>query len=261
MLKVKGITKIFFPLVLNNLPFFRHPSRQPLVALSDVSFSLEFGQVLALLGPNGAGKTTLLKIVANILLPDKGEIIFDGLNSTKNGYKLKRLIGLVTNSERTFYWRLTGRQNLEFFASLYGLSKKQTSQQIEKLSNLFEIDFLDKRFDNYSTGMQQKIGLVRAFMHEPRLLLLDEPSKSLDYRCCLKLREFLKHEILGRQKATVIFTTHRWEEAEELATLYLIIKQGRVCGFGTQEELRQATRNPKASVKELFLELTSKQEK
>ena len=258
MLKVNNITKDFsapFSLRgLARLDFRRHSSTR---ALNDVSFSLSKGSVLAVLGPNGAGKTTLLKVISTLILPEIGTVEVNGWRLGKDDEQIKACVGLVTSCERSFYWRLTGRQNLEFFATMYGLYGKRALMRTEELLELFKIDYLDNRFDSYSTGMQQKFGLMRAMFHDPAILLLDEPTKSLDYTTARDLRNFIKEHLVKVQNKTVIFTTHHMEEAMDFADLFMILDQGKVLAFGALEELRAKVKNTSATLEEIFVQLTS----
>lgn len=249
MLKVANITKNFIP------PFSL--SRGSAVhALDDVSFALPKGLILAVLGPNGAGKTTLLKILSTLIVPDAGTVTVNSLRIGKNDDMIKGSIGLVTSSERGFYPRLTGRQNIEFFAALYGFSGKRASARTGELYKLFKIDYQNKRFDSYSTGMQQNFALMRALIHEPELLLLDEPTKSLDYTAALALRTFIKDRLVKKQGKTVIFTTHHMDEAVDFADLFMILHKGRVYGFGTLAQLRSSVNMPSAGLGDIFVRLT-----
>ena len=142
ILEVDGLTKDFTPpLSFGKLIKFDLRRGIPVRALDDVSFRLERGKILAVLGPNGAGKTTLLKIIATLLLPDRGSVLLNGSGLEE---KIKMSVGLVAEEERSFYWRLTGRQNLEFFAALYGLDRKTAGARIDELSELFAVDYADK---------------------------------------------------------------------------------------------------------------------
>ncbi|KPK96869.1 MAG: hypothetical protein AMJ95_11965 [Omnitrophica WOR_2 bacterium SM23_72] len=235
---------------------FNFKRGDPVHALKDISFSLPGGQVLGILGPNGAGKTTLLKIIATLILPDHGAVTVNGLTLGKNDEKIKACVGLALDEERSFYWRLTGRQNLEFFGTLYGLNKIKLRPRINELLELFEIEYADKRFDSYSTGMKRRMALMRAILHDPALLLLDEPTKSLDFTSGLNLRNFIKEKLVRSQGKTVIFTTHVMEEALDFADFFMVLNQGRLCGWGTLEELRGKIHKPHASLSEIFLRLT-----
>jgi ABC-2 type transport system ATP-binding protein len=258
MLKVNNITKDFFaPFSFRRLAKLEPSGRSFNRALDDVSFSLSKGSTLAVLGPNGAGKTTLLKVLSTLILPEKGTVELNGWKLGPNDERIKGCVGLVASCERSFYWRLTGQQNLEFFAAMYGLYGRNMRSRIEELRELFSIDFLDRRFDSYSTGMQQKCGLVRAMLHDPAVLLLDEPTKSLDYRTACDLRNFIKEDLVKKQKKTVIFTTHHMDEAMDFADIFMILHTGRILAFGSLEELRAKIKNPAASLEEIFVRLTS----
>ncbi|MCM8800420.1 MAG: ABC transporter ATP-binding protein [Candidatus Omnitrophica bacterium] len=256
ILEFNKVTKIFYP------PFsFKNPldflsSQKAILALNNITFQLREGVILAVLGPNGAGKTTLLKIISTLILPDSGTVKIKDLILGKDDLRIKSLIGWVGSSERGFYPRLTGRQNLEFFACLYGLDKKKINLRLQELFKFFKIDYQDKRFDTYSSGMQQKFALMRALLHDPELLLLDEPLKSLDYTTALNLRNFIKEHLVKEKNKTVIFTTHRMEEAVDFADLFMILVKGYLYGLGTLSELRKKVNNPSATLSEIFLKLT-----
>lgn len=255
ILEVDSLSKNFTPaLSLRKLIRLDFRRRQPIRAIEDLSFSLKKGQILGVLGPNGAGKTTLLKIIASLILPDKGSVLVNGWRLGIDDDKIKSYIGMVSSQERSFYWRLSGRQNLEFFAAMYGL--KNAKQKIEELFNLFEIDYQDNRFDSYSAGMKQKFALIRGLLNEPELLLLDEPCKSLDYASALNLRNFIKDNLVRKKGKAVIFTTHHMDEAVDFCDLFMILHKGKLNCLGTLDELRQKIDKPTASLGEIFMKLT-----
>ena len=257
MLEVSHITKDFVPPIsLSGLARLNFRRRFRVRALDDVSFTVPKGAIIAALGPNGAGKTTLLKVISTLVLPDKGTVKINGLSLGKDDDRIKACIGLVTSSERGFYCRLTGRQNLEFFAAMYGLSKARARARIDELSGLFAVTYERRRFDSYSTGMQQKFALMRALLHDPELLLLDEPTKSLDYAAATALRNFIKEVLVKKHGKTVIFTTHHMDEALDFADSFLVLHKGKLFAQGTLGELRLKASRPSASLGELFLSLT-----
>jgi ABC-2 type transport system ATP-binding protein len=235
--------------------------QNPTCALRDISFSLKDGKILGILGPNGAGKTTLLKIISTLILPDKGTITVKGFRAGRDDEKIKSLIGLVAFGERSFYWRLSGRQNLEFFAAMYGLNKKAAKHKIQEFCAIFKIDYpdQDKRFDSYSTGVKQKFALIRALLSDPELLLFDEPTKSLDYKTATDFRNFIKQDLVKRQGKTIMFTTHRMDEALDFAEQFMILHKGRLFALGTLDELRARINNSTATLGEIFLKLTQGQ--
>ena len=252
-IKVENVSKAFSPSrsIADGLRFNKKKAVQ---ALEGISFSVKQGEILGILGPNGAGKTTLLKILSTLILPDQGTVLIQNNRCGQNDEKIKSLIGLVTCEERSFYWRLTGRQNLEFFAPLYGLSRQETKSRVEEFFKLFEIDYADKRFDSYSTGMKRKFSLIRALLHHPKVLILDEPTKSLDYHAAQELRDFIKCKT--KENVTTLFATHQMQEAEALCDRFLILHQGKLRGLGTLEELRKQLSSPQAPLSEIYLKLT-----
>ena len=257
ILEVKNVTKDFVPpfsLFKIFTPNFGRP--QPTRALENVSFTLNKGSILSILGPNGAGKTTLLKIISTLILPDKGSVTLERLSLGQDDNRIKASVGLAASSERSFYWRLTGRQNLQFFAAMYGLDKHKSASRIDELLKLFEITYQDKRFDSYSTGMQQKFALMRALIHDPMLLLLDEPTKSLDYASSLELKAFIKEVLVKKYAKTIIFTTHHMDEALDFAEVFMILHEGKVFAFGTLDDLRAKAGAKNASLGEVFIRLT-----
>lgn len=214
-------------------------NRGRLEVLHKVNLQVKPGEIVALIGPNGAGKTTLLKILATLILPTSGTAYIQGCDVTKNETLIKRNIGLVTGDERSFYWRLSARQNLEFFASLYNLTRKQTKERLIVLFDLFNIENPDKRFQEYSAGLRQRFALIRSLLNDAGLLLMDEPTKSLDPNSSKNLRGFIKDELVQRLGKTVLFTTHRMEEIEDFCDSVALLDKGSLRAFGklTQEEI------------------------
>ncbi len=259
IIEIQNISKSFYPaLSFRDILTLKFTQKQKIEALNNVSFCLAKGSVTGILGPNGAGKTTLLKTISTLILPDAGEIIIDSrLRVGEDDEKIKSMIGFVSSQERSFYWRLTGRQNLEFFSSLYGLNKKETSARVEYLFRLFEIEYADKRFDTYSSGMKQKLSLVRALLQDPEILLLDEPTKSLDITTAINLHSFIKNKLSVEQKKTIVYTTHSIQEAQSLGDSYIIMDRGEIKAEGNTEGLRKKINKPQASFEEIFLHLCS----
>ncbi|MFH2137105.1 MAG: ABC transporter ATP-binding protein [Candidatus Omnitrophota bacterium] len=253
ILSIENLTKQFqTPASITDMLLLREMPR--ITALSNVSFSLPQGKIACLLGENGAGKTTLLKIISTLVFPDEGNVIVNNYSVKTNDIAVKSNIGLVSNDDRSFYWRLSGLQNLEFFAALYGLNKAQTKKRLAELLQLFNIDYQNQRFDSYSTGMKRKLSLIRALLHEPSLLLLDEPMKSLDYNSSETLKTTIKN--LSDEGKTILMATHNIGEAEDLCDLFFILHKGKLCGNGTIEELRKQTKMPKAGLTDIYRELT-----
>jgi ABC-2 type transport system ATP-binding protein len=261
-IEVEQLTKDFIPpLSFHKLLKLDFKHGQSIRALEEITFALKRGEILGILGPNGAGKTTLLKIISTLILPDKGKITVKGYQVGRNDEKIKSLLGLVTSGERSFYWRLSGRQNLEFFAAMSGLDKKEAKVRIQELCSILQINYpdQDKRFDSYSTGMKQKFALIRALLSDPELLLFDEPTKSLDYKTASDFRNFIKEDLVKRQGKTIIFTTHQMDEAVDFGGRFMILHKGRLFALGTLQELRKRINNPQATLGEIFLRLTQGQ--
>ena len=241
VIEVENLTKIFYPkksfseLVL-------HPFRKDSVrALENINLKIKNNELFCLIGPNGAGKTTLIKILAGLILPDLGKIKVLGYDIIKEELKVKSSIGLLTAEERSFYGRLSARENLEFFASLYNLSKKEAEKRIENLSQLLKIDNLEKRFQEYSTGMKQRIAIIRALLNDPEIIFMDEPTKNLDPLVAEEMRNFIKNELVEKQRKTVFFCTHNLKEAVFLGKRLAIIDKGKIKICGTFEEIRKQT--------------------
>ncbi|MDD5347349.1 MAG: ABC transporter ATP-binding protein [Candidatus Omnitrophica bacterium] len=257
MVSVENVSKIFpAPFSFSGLFCPRSRDRCAAHALNGISFDVAGGESLAILGPNGAGKTTLLKIIATLVLPDSGSVTVAGLAAGSADRKIRSLIGFVSGDERSFYWRLTGRQNLEFFAALYGLSKQATRSRIEYLLDIFCVDYGDRRFDSYSSGMRRRFALMRALLHEPALMLLDEPTQNLDHASADMVRCLIRDRLALGNNTTVIFTTHNLQEAADSAQRFLILDKGRIAGTGTLDALRRQAGEPGADLDRIYLKLT-----
>src|SRR6201991_2630714 len=171
---------------------FRRPAKQPVEALRDVSFQVNEGEIFGLIGRNGAGKTTLTKIVATLVQPTTGTVTVRGNDSVLHDEQVRRQIGLATAEERSFYWRLTAEQNLMFFARLHGLSDRTAKQRIRELFAKLELDEVARRrFGEMSTGNKQRLAVARAMLPQPPVLLLDEPTRSLDPLAAARMRELI----------------------------------------------------------------------
>ncbi len=208
-------------------------------ALSEVSFAVREGEVFGLLGPNGAGKTTLIKILATLILPDTGVVKLCGHDVASEGPAVRRLIGLVNTSERSFYWRLTGSENLRFFATLHGLTGRDRKERIQKVLTLLDLtEKADTQFMKYSTGQQQRLAVARALLTDPQVLLMDEATRSFDPIAAADLRRLVTSTLVQEQGRTVIWCTHNLREAEEICDRLAFIHQGRVAACGWLDELR-----------------------
>lgn len=231
----------------------RYPQRQTLrdvfhlrgvkrvTVLEDVSFQVEMGQLFGLLGPNGAGKTTLIKIFCTLLLPDAGKAIVNGFDVSRDGKAVRKRVGYIISDERSFYWRLTGRQNLRFFAVLNNLTNSEAALRVAHLLCLTGMEsHADKMFKDYSTGMRQRLAIARGLLTDPEILFLDEPTRSLDPIAASDTRAFIRDRLVGEAKRTVILATNNMQEAESLCERIAIVHRGRLKAYGTLREIYQA---------------------
>ena len=209
-------------------------------ALRDVSFDVGEGEMIGLLGPNGAGKTTLLKSIATLLQPSSGQIIVAGVDIEADPVRARRLMGLVTCDERSFYWRLTGRQNLNFFASLYGVPERVAYERIPMLFEKLSLSqAADVPYQQYSTGMRQKMAIARGLLADPKLILYDEPTRSLDPLSAQKIRDWIRSSRLASPTTTHLIATNQLREAEQLCDRVVIMDQGSVIADGSVSDIRR----------------------
>jgi ABC-2 type transport system ATP-binding protein len=207
-------------------------------ALKDVTLAIEEGEVFGLLGPNGSGKTTFLKLLSTILSPTSGTARIFGHDVLREPRKVRQMVALVTAEERSLYWRLTGRQNLQFFASLYGLEGRRIQSKIHELLELFLLsDVKDVRVAAYSTGMRQKLAIARGLLSDPKLLFLDEPTRGLDPAAAHNLLELVKERAVEHFENTVILTTHIAREVEQLCDRIATLHHGVITYLGPVETL------------------------
>ena len=205
-------------------------------ALAGVSLNVAPGEIVALLGPNGAGKSTLLRILATLITPDAGSVMIAGHDTRADPLAARAAFGLVLGEERSLFWRLSGRQNLEFFASLQGLDRRRTAERAGELLDRFGLAAVaDRRCGEYSTGMRARLGLARALIAEPPVLLLDEPARSLDPVAAADLRTVLRR-LSSEGGTAVLYATHDLHDAAEVAARTIGLGAGRVAfehGAGT----------------------------
>lgn len=224
------------------------------LAVDDLSLTVQPGEIFGFLGPNGAGKTTTIRMMVGILPPDSGRVIIDGIDMAERPIEAKRRIGFVPDTPEV-YERLTGIEYLRFLADVYGVDARQRRERIERLASLFQLeDALGDRIASYSHGMRQKLVLIGALIHDPPVWVLDEPMVGLDPRSAHELKNLMaEHCAAGR---TVFFSTHILEVAERLCHRVGIIHRGRLIACGTLEELRAQAAAGSETLESLFLELT-----
>jgi ABC-2 type transport system ATP-binding protein len=222
--------------------FFRRPVKEPVEALRDVSFDVREGEIFGLIGRNGAGKTTLTKIVATLVQPTTGSVSVRGSDSVLHDEQVRRQIGLATAEERSFYWRLTAEQNLTFFARLHGLSDRTSKQRIAELFAKLELEEVARRrFGEMSTGNKQRLAVARAMLSSPPVLLLDEPTRSLDPLAAARMRELIRSLAQQDPPVTIFLTSHNLAEVETLCERVAIISRGSIRALDTPQHLRSLT--------------------
>ena len=208
------------------------------VALDHVNLEIRTGELFGLLGPNGAGKTTLVKCLSTILIPDEGTAIINGFDIRKQTTLVRASLGMVIGGERTLYWKLTARDNLMYFASLYKMPRKRIKERVDELLGTMNLlDRADERLEDYSTGMRQKVAIARALLHDPPVLLLDEPTLGLDPTFSRQIRNQIR-ELSKKEGKTVLLATHYMEEADELCDRIAIINEGKNVAVGTPDRLK-----------------------
>ena len=237
MIELQDITKSFIHRSWRSLLFLGKP--KTVDALKGVSLKAYPGEIFGLLGPNGAGKTTLIKVLATLILPDSGSGSIGGYDLFRQSHQVRRLIGLVNTGERSFYWRLTGRQNLGFFAALYNLTGPDGRKRVKELLTLVGLqDMADMLFMKYSSGQKQRLAIARALLAAPEVLLMDEPTNSLDPLAASELRTFVKEELVAQYGKTILWCTHNLKEAEEMCSRFSIIHKGKVIASGSLENIK-----------------------
>ncbi len=235
MISIQNVSKTYktnFPKLKRLL---RLPVKESVEALQHISFEIGEGEIFGLIGKNGAGKTTLTKIIATLVQPTSGKVSVKGFDSVENDVKVRSLIGLATAEERSFYWRLTCEQNMIFFARLYGMNDSQaTARILELFEQLGLTELRKRRFSDISTGNKQRLAVARAMLANPPVLLLDEPTRSLDPIAAANMREL----IFSLKNVSILLTSHNLSEIEELCNRVAIISKGEIKAIGTPNDLR-----------------------
>ncbi|NQE06596.1 putative ABC transporter ATP-binding protein [ANME-1 cluster archaeon GoMg1] len=206
-------------------------------AVDHISFNVESGEIFALLGPNGAGKTTAIKILTTLLKPTSGTAKVAGFDVGKDKDSVRKSIGIVFQ-EPSLDWRLTGRENLDFHARIYGIGRKEREKRIEEVLKLVELeDKADVAVDKYSGGMKRRLELARGFIHNPKVLFLDEPTLGLDTHTRRRIWDYIR-ELNDSEGATIVLTTHHMEEADYLCDRVGIMDQGKIIALDTPTNLK-----------------------
>lgn len=206
-------------------------------ALKGVTMEVNAGEIFGLLGPNGAGKTTLIKILTTLLLPTTGEAWVNGYQLTRQDNQVRATVGCMLMGERGLYWKLTGRENLEYFGALYHLTPEARRQRAQQILALLDLDEIaDRTVETYSSGQKMNLAFGKALINNAPLLVLDEPTNTLDVPSASSLRAIVRD--LNAQGKTVIYTTHIMTEAETLCDRVAIIDHGKLLALGTISELK-----------------------
>lgn len=237
ILKIKNLTKTF----------------NGFNAVNNISFEAQTGEILGLLGPNGAGKTTTIRIISTVLSPSSGTAEVDGFDVSKNSMEVRKTLGMLT-TDIGVYERFSGRENLKYFGELYGMRGEKLDSRINELSELLKMrDFIDRRAGKYSTGMKQKLAIARAVIHDPKIIIFDEPTAGLDVLASQTVLNFMqKSRDAGK---LVIFSTHRMNEAEKLCDRAVIIYRGKIIADGTIDSLKTKTNT--SDLEDAFMKLVS----
>lgn len=211
-------------------------------ALQSLTCEVRRGELFGLLGPNGAGKSTLFRVLATLALPDSGRALIAGHDVVNAPSAVRKLLAPVFADERSLNWRLSGPENLRLFAALYGMHGLGARQRIAELLEVVELANAAARpVAQYSSGMRQRLLLARALIARPQILLLDEPTRSLDPISARRFRAFLRDEVVGRQGCTVLLATHFADEAMDLCDRVAVLHQGRLLAVGPASELAART--------------------
>jgi ABC-2 type transport system ATP-binding protein len=233
----------FFPPALSGWRSLLHPfAPATQCALAGVSFVVDRGEAVALVGHNGAGKTTLMRILATLVLPTRGRAILDGFDVANEPENTRERLGYHTGGDEGFYGRLSGRENLAFFAAMNNLTGADARARIASAAEWMGLaDDLDRQMRTYSTGMRHSLGLARALLHGPSVLLLDEPTRSLDPLAAADFRRLLKDDIVRRRGTTLLFASHTLAEVEEIADRVVLLDHGKMIACDSPLGLRVST--------------------
>jgi ABC-2 type transport system ATP-binding protein len=237
MIIIRDLTKSF---VYQSTPAISKMKKLKIkkLALDNISLTIHDGEIFGLIGPIGAGKTTLIKILSTVILPDKGTATINNYDVVKDAGSVKRIIGVVSSeASRSFYWRLTGTQNIKFFASLYGMFGREAEKRLNYLFDVFDLTkWQDEMVMKYSTGMKQKLAFIRALLHNPPILLLDEPTSGMDALTSLQIRNYIRKDL---EDKTILWTSHNLHEVEKICDRVAIINDGKIVLEGRPVDLKR----------------------
>lgn len=208
------------------------------VVVDKLSFNVNKGEIVGLLGENGAGKTTTLRMISTMLKITSGEVKVNDYDASKEPEKVRREIGILFGGDIGLYDRLTGRENIRYFANLFGIKDHEANKRIDELSKDFGMeDYIDKKVGKFSRGMKQKVSISRSIVHNPSVMLFDEPSTGLDVRATRVVHEFIKK--CKEENKTILFSSHSMAEVEKLCDRVIIIHKGKLVEQGRINELKE----------------------
>ncbi|MCL6620329.1 MAG: ATP-binding cassette domain-containing protein [Thermomonas hydrothermalis] len=234
----------------------RGKDNTPVIAVDDVSFIARDGEITGLLGPNGAGKTTTLRMLYTLMTPDAGRVLVDGIDVASDAERVRRSLGVLPDA-RGVYKRLTARENIAYFGALHGMTPAEIAARTATLAQALQMeDVLDRATEGFSQGQRTKTAIARALIHDPKNVILDEPTNGLDVMTTRGLRGFLK--TLRAEGRCVIFSSHIMQEVAALCDRIVIIASGRVTAQGTPDELRALT--GAANLEDAFVQLIGSEE-
>lgn len=222
-----------------NKGLFVRKQKKVIHAVRDISLQIPQGKITGVLGINGAGKTTTIRMLASVIAPTSGSLTMNGVDAVKNHLWVKERINMISGGERNLYWRLTARENLRYFGSLYGLSGTGLSEKIAYLLKIVRLeDAADIPVERFSKGMKQRLQIARGLINDPEYLFMDEPTLGLDIVIAKEIRELVL-ELAKKEKKGILLTTHYIQEAEELCDYIYVLDKGEIIAQGTKEELKE----------------------
>ena len=225
------------------------------VAVNDITLEIKEGEIFGLLGPNGAGKTTTISILSGLIKPTHGKVFIHGFDVTQQSDESKKVIGVVPQ-DVSLYPTLTAKENLDFFGSMYGIQKAALKEKTNHYLNLFGLDNTgNKRVEQFSGGMKRRLNLIASLLHDPKILILDEPTASVDVQSRNLIIEFLRD--LNKKGTTILYTSHYLEEAENLCTEIAIIDDGKIIIQGSPKQII-GSQPGFDNLETVFLKLTGK---
>ncbi len=238
IIKIQNLSKTF---ISKERKKFLRPEKRTIHALKNINLDIYDGEIFGLLGPNGAGKTTLIKCLTTLLIPTEGTAWVNGFNLQKEENLVRASLGCMLMGERGLYWKLTGRENLEYFGALYHVPKEKRKERITYLADLLNMrEFLDRTVETYSSGQKMITAFAKSLVNDAPILFLDEPTVTMDVHAARELRRIVKE--LNREGHTIIYTTHQMFEADELCQRVAIIDRGEIIALGTPAELKKSLR-------------------